>query len=212
MFSPNLLLAILIAPVLAWSAWRPYERVTWWMEVAPVFLGFIAMFAAERRGWRPSNLALGLVAIHMVILLVGGHYTYARVPAGAWFSEAFGLTRNHYDRLGHLAQGFVPAVLCREIFLRNRVIARRGWLGLCVFSVCLAFSAIYELIEWLAAIISAEAAESFLGTQGDSWDTQWDMFLAATGALLALVFLSRVHDRSMKQLAAAPALDGKTAA
>jgi putative membrane protein len=190
-----------MAPLVAWSAWEPYDTITWWMEVAPVFLGFMALFIAERRNWRLSNLALGLVAIHMILLLVGGHYTYARVPAGAWVSEILGLTRNHYDRLGHLAQGFVPAILCREVFLRNQVV-NGGWLGFCVFSFCLAFSATYELIEWLAAIISAEAAESFLGTQGDSWDTQWDMFLAATGALLALVSLSRIHDKSIHRLLA----------
>jgi putative membrane protein len=201
MLSPNLLLAILIAPLVAWSAWEPYDTITWWMEVTPVFLGFIALFVAEKRNWRLSNLALGLIAFHMIVLLVGGHYTYARVPAGAWVSEMFGLTRNHYDRLGHLTQGFVPAILCREVFLRNHV-TKGAWLGFCVFSFCLAFSATYELIEWLAAIISAEAAESFLGTQGDSWDTQWDMFLAATGALLALVSLSRSHDRSLDRLLA----------
>lgn len=202
--SPNLLLALLIAPVVAWSAGHPFDRPTWWMEVTPVFLGFIALLIAQRHGWRLSTLALWLVAFHMIILLVGGHYTYARVPAGAWLSEAFGMTRNHYDRLGHLTQGFVPAILCREIFLRNHIIARRGWLGFCVFTFCLAFSAFYELIEWLTAVISAKTAESFLGTQGDPWDTQWDMFLAAIGAMLALIFLSSWHDRSMKRLEAAP--------
>ena len=115
------------------------------------------------------------------------------------WAESWAMRRNHYDRLGHLLQGLVPAIVCREIFLRIGVIGHRGWLGFCVVSVCLAISATYELIEWAAALISAEAAESFLGTQGDGWDTQWDMFLAGIGALSALAFLSRIHDRSMKQ-------------
>lgn len=172
------------------------------MEVAPVFLGFIALFVAQTKGWRFSSLALCLIGFHMLVLLVGGHYTYALVPFGDWASGLLGFERNHYDRLGHVTQGLVPAILCREIFLRGGVLARRGWLGFCVVSFCLGLSASYELVEWLAALISAEAAESFLGTQGDGWDTQWDMFLAGLGAVSALVFLSSAHDRSMKRLAA----------
>jgi putative membrane protein len=198
---PNILLAAVIAPVIAWSAWRPYDRVTWWLEVIPVFLGFIALFIAQARSaWRFSTLAMVLIALHMIVLLVGGHHTYARVPAGAWLGEIMGWQRNHYDRLGHLMQGLVPAIVCREIFLRIRVIAHRGWLHFCVVSVCLAISATYELIEWAAALVSAEAAASFLGTQGDGWDTQWDMFLAGIGALIAVSCLARIHDRSMAEL------------
>lgn len=197
---PNLLLLTAISPWIAWSAWQPFNRPTWWMEVVPVFLGFIALLIAQTRGWRFSNLALALIGFHMVVLLIGGHYTYALVPPGDWVSTFFGADRNHYDRLGHFTQGFVPAIICREIFVRTGVLARRGWLGFCVISFCLAFSATYELIEWLAALISAEASESFLGTQGDVWDTQWDMFLAGVGALSALVFLSRAHDRSIARL------------
>ncbi|MBC8126566.1 MAG: DUF2238 domain-containing protein [Gloeobacteraceae cyanobacterium ES-bin-144] len=170
------------------------------MEVTPVFLGFIALFIAQARSWRFSNFALCLIAFHMIVLLVGGHYTYARVPAGDWLGSVLGFERNHYDRLGHLTQGLVPAIVCREIFIQTGVLARRGWLGFCVISFSLAFSATYELIEWAAALISVEASESFLGTQGDNWDTQWDMFLAALGALAALAFFSRIHDRSMKSL------------
>jgi len=188
----------IVAPVIAWSAWRPFDRPTWWMEVIPVFLGFIALFMAQARsGWRFSTLAMVLIGCHMIVLLVGGHYTYARVPLGDWAGGLLGFERNHYDRLGHLVQGFVPAILCREIFVRVGVIGRRGWLGFCVVSVCLAISATYELIEWAAAMVSEEAAESFLGTQGDGWDSQWDMFLAGIGAVSALVLLSRRHDRSM---------------
>lgn len=198
---PNFLLLAVITPVIAWSAWHPFDRLTWWMEVAPVFLGFIALFIAQAKsGWRFSNFALWLIGFHMVVLLVGGHYTYARVPLGNWVGECFGWERNHYDRLGHITQGFVPAIICREIFLRIGVIGHRGWLGFCVASVCLAISATYELIEWAAALISAEAAESFLGTQGDGWDTQWDMFLAGIGALAALALFSRRHDRSIKRV------------
>lgn len=198
----NLVLLALVAPVLAWSAWKPYDRVTWWLEVAPVFIAFAGLFTAAAKGWRFSTVALVGIGLHMVVLCIGGHYTYARVPLGDWVSAWAGWERNHYDRLGHLMQGFVPAIVCREVFVRNRVVARRGWLGFCVVGVCLGFSAFYELIEWAAALVSAEAAESFLGTQGDHWDTQWDMFLAGCGALAALLLLSRAHDRSMAAVTA----------
>jgi putative membrane protein len=198
---PNFLLLGAIAPVIAWSAWRPHDRITWWLEVVPVFFAFIALFIAQAKtGWRFSNLAMVLIALHMIVLLVGGHYTYARVPVGAWVSEMMGWQRNHYDRLGHIMQGLAPAIVCREIFLRIRVIAHRGWLHFCVVCVCLAISAAYELIEWAAALVSSEAAASFLGTQGDGWDTQWDMFLAGIGALAAVFCLSRPHDRAIGKL------------
>jgi putative membrane protein len=193
--------ALCIAPVMAWSAWFPYDRLTWWLEVAPVFLALVAMAIAEARtGWRFSRFASVCIFLHMVALAVGGHYTYALVPVGDWVSGWMGWERNHYDRLGHFMQGFVPAVVCREIFVRTGVLARRGWLGFCVVSICLGFSALYELIEWAAAMVSAEAAESFLGTQGDDWDTQWDMFLALCGALVAMIFACRLHDRSIRKL------------
>lgn len=197
----TLRLAAVIAPVVAWSAWAPFDRLTWWLETLPVFLAFIALATAEwRTGWRFSRFALVCIALHMLILLVGGKYTYARVPAGDWVSAMVGWERNHYDRLGHIAQGFVPAVACREIFVRLRVINHRGWLGVCVVSFCLGFSALYELIEWAAALVSAEAAESFLGTQGDKWDTQWDMFLALCGALTAITVFAIPHNRSIRRM------------
>ena len=133
--------------------------------------------------------------------MLGGHYTYAEVPLGEWAKEAFGLARNHYDRLGHLMQGFVPAILAREVLLRRSPLVPGGWLRLAVTSVCLAFSALYELIEWATALATGEAATAFLGTQGDVWDTQWDMFLALCGALLAQALLSRLHDRQLAALA-----------
>jgi putative membrane protein len=182
--------------VLAWSAVAPYDRLTWWLEVAPVLLA-LPVLAGTFRTHPLSPLAYRLICHHAVILLVGGHYTYARVPAGLWLQDALDLARNHYDRVGHVAQGFAPAILTREILLRATPLTRGRWLELLVVCVCLAISAVYELLEWLAALVSREAAESFLGTQGDNWDTQWDMFLALCGALAALALLTRVHDRSM---------------
>ncbi len=187
-------------PVLSWSAWRPYDRITWWLEVSPVFAGFIALFIAQAKGWRLSNVALALVGLHMIVLMVGGKYTYALVPAGEWVSEFLGAARNHYDRLGHIMQGLVPAIVCREVFVRNRVVAKRGWLAFLTVCFCMAVSAVYELIEWATALISEEAAESFLGTQGDNWDTQNDMFCALIGAVAAVVLLRIPHNRSMAKL------------
>ncbi len=198
---PNFLLLFAMLPVLAWSGWQPYDRLTWWLEVCPVFIGFTAIFIAQAKGWRLSNFALVLVWLHMVVLTVGGHYTYALVPAGEWAKEAFGFSRNHYDRLGHIMQGLVPAIVCREVFVRNNVITKRGWLGFLVVCFSMAVSAVYELLEWAAALVSAEAAESFLGTQGDGWDTQSDMFCALIGALFAVILLRIAHDRSMRKLA-----------
>lgn len=197
---PNFILLIAIIPVLIWSAWKPYDRLTWWLEVCPVLLGFIALFIAQAKHWRFSNLALVLVGLHMVVLIIGGHYTYARVPMGDWAKETFDLSRNHYDRLGHLFQGLTPAILCREVFMRNRVVTKRGWLSVLTVCLCMAISAVYELLEWAAALVSAEAAESFLGTQGDHWDTQTDMFCALIGSVAAVILLRFVHNRSMRQL------------
>ena len=186
----NLVLLLVMAPVIAWSAWRPYDWTTWWLEVSPVFLGFIALLIAGRKNWAFSTFALVCIGLHMALLLVGGHYTYALVPLGQWAKDWFGFTRNHYDRLGHFAQGFVPAVLFREIMIRLRVFAKRGWIGVLTVAFCLAISAVYELLEWAAALVSAEASEAFLGTQGDHWDTQQDIFTCLIGALVA-VFLTR---------------------
>jgi putative membrane protein len=192
-------LALLAAAglVLLWSGIEPLERGTWWLEVAPVLIGAPALVLTYG-AFRLSPLLYRLLLLHAVILMVGGHYTYARVPVGFWMQDLLDLSRNHYDRLGHLAQGFVPAILAREILLRLSPLRRGGWLFFLVTSVCLAFSAFYELIEWWAAVIGGDSAESFLGTQGDVWDTQWDMFLALLGAISAQVLLGRAHDRSME--------------
>jgi len=195
---PGILL-VLTALALLWSVIRPYDLLTWLLEAGPVLIGIPILWLSYRR-FPLTPLLYRLLFLHALILIVGSHYSYARVPAGFWLQDLFELSRNHYDRLGHLAQGFVPAILAREILLRFAVVARGGWLILFVVSICLAFSAFYELLEWLAALISAEAAESFLGTQGDHWDTQWDMFLALCGAVAALLALSRAHDRALRQL------------
>lgn len=197
------MLAIVIA-VFAWSAWKPHDRATWWLEVLPVLLVVPPLVLTRRRHpW--TSLAYVFGAIHCVILMIGGHYTYAEVPIGDWFQEAFDLSRNHYDRLGHVAQGFVPALAMREIAIRSDAIKRGAWIWVIATCVPLAFSAFYEMLEWWAALVSAEAAESFLGTQGDNWDTQWDMFLCLCGALAAQLLLGRWHDAQLRKLASAEA-------
>ncbi len=186
---------------LGWSAWRPHDYPTWWLEVLPALVVLIVLFLT-REHFPLTPLAYWLILIHSVILMVGGHYTYAEVPAGDWVRDLTGGDRNNYDKLGHLAQGFVPAIVIREILVRNYVVAKRSWLAVIVVSMCLAFSAFYELVEWWVALLSAEAAESFLGTQGYVWDTQSDMFLALLGAVLALLMLSRIHDRQIRIVSA----------
>ena len=195
------LLALLgaTALVLFWSGAQPVERGTWWLEVAPVLIGVPLLVVSFSR-FRLSPLLYRLLFLHAIILMVGGHYTYARVPIGFWAQDLLDLSRNHYDRVGHLAQGFIPAILAREILLRLSPLRRGRWLFFLVVCVCLAFSAFYELIEWWTALIGSESAESLLGTQGDVWDTQWDMFLALLGSIAAQVLLRRAHDRSMDAL------------
>ena len=196
---------VLLIPVIAWSWIAPHDRFTWWLESAPVVVGVPLILILQRR-FPLSTLLLILVWLHAVVLLVGGHYTYARVPLFDWIRDATGGARNNYDKLGHFVQGFVPAILTREILLRTSPLRDRGdgqssrWLGFLVTCVCLAFSALYELIEWLTAVASGEAAEDFLGTQGDVWDTQTDMATALVGAVLALAVLSRVHDGSLRRI------------
>jgi putative membrane protein len=188
--------------VLLWSGIAPHDRVTWWLEVSPVLLGAPVLLATARR-FPLTPLLYGLLFAHAVILMVGGHYTYARVPLGFWVQDLFDFSRNHYDRLGHVAQGFVPAILAREILLRRTPLRPGGWLFLLVVCVCLAVSACYEMLEWWTALLGGVAATDFLGTQGDVWDTQWDMFLAGVGAAAALLLLSRAHDTQLARLAAA---------
>jgi putative membrane protein len=203
-----------VLAVLAWSGIAPHDRATWLMEVAPVLL-VLPLLAVTRRRFPLSPLLLVLVAVHAAILCVGGRYTYAEVPAGFWVKDLLGLARNPYDRLGHLAQGFVPALVAREVLLRTSPLRRGRWLLALATSVALAFSALYELVEWLAAVLLGEGADAFLGTQGDPWDTQWDMAMALAGALVAQLLLARVQDRQLARLglvAAAPAAEERCAA
>jgi putative membrane protein len=181
---------------LIWSGLHPKDRLTWFLEVLPALIGLI-LLVATRRSFPLTGLAYFLILIHCIILMVGGHYTYAEVPLFDRIRDWFDLGRNHYDKLGHFAQGFVPAIIAREILLRKKIISSRAWLAFLVVSVCLAISAFYELIEWWVAVFSEEAAEAFLGTQGYVWDTQSDMMYALVGAITALVLLSRVHDRQL---------------
>ena len=185
--------------VLIWSAIAPADRVTWWMEVIPAILGFVVLLFTRQR-FPLTELVYFLILVHCIILMVGGHYTYAEVPIGDWLREWSGGDRNNYDKLGHLAQGFIPVMIAREIFIRNNVVAVRAWLTFLLLCVVLAFSAFYELIEWWAALLSAEAAEAFLGTQGYVWDTQSDMLWALCGGILALISLSKLHDRQIGRL------------
>ena len=195
------ILLILTLICLAVSRVGAVEPGTWVLEVFPIFLAIPLLVGTARR-FPLTPLAYRLLFLHALILMIGGHYTYAKVPVGFWVQDALHLGRNHYDRLGHFAQGFVPAIIAREVLLRRSPLQRGKWLFFLVTCVCLAVSASYELIEWLAAILGGSSADAFLGTQGDVWDTQWDMFMALVGALAALLLLSRIHDRELERLSA----------
>ena len=194
-----MVLLLLGAAVLVWSGIEPHDRTTWWLEVAPVLIA-VPVLALTRKRFPLTALAYRLIFVHALILMLGGHYTYARVPLGFWAQELFGFARNHYDRIGHLAQGFIPAIIAREILIRTSPVKGGRWLPVIVTSICLAISAFYEFIEWWAALLGGSAATDFLGTQGDVWDTQWDMFLAFCGAILAQLLLSRIHDTQLPAL------------
>ncbi|MEU3104854.1 DUF2238 domain-containing protein [Streptomyces griseoflavus] len=192
-------LAVLVAVALVASAFGAKDPTTWVLETVWVMVG-LPMAVLLRRRFPLSGLLCGLLAAHAVVLVVGGHYTYAEVPAGDWVRDWLGLERNPYDRFGHLMQGFVPAILVRELLVRTSPLRGSRWLAPLTVCACLAFSATFELLEWLAAVIGGQAADAFLGTQGDVWDTQWDMFCALIGATSALLLLSRPHDRSLTRL------------
>ena len=185
--------------VLVWSGIAPRDRFTWVLEVAPVLIG-VPILVALRQRLRLTRLVYTLLWIHALILMVGGKYTYAEVPFGFWLQDAFGFSRNHYDRIGHFAQGLIPAMLVREVLIRRSPLGGSRWLPFLVVCFCLAFSALYELIEFWTALATGEAAEAFLGTQGDVWDTQWDMQMALIGAVTALATLSRAHDRQLARI------------
>ncbi len=189
-----LLSAIIFALIL--SGIRPFHRATWALEVLPVVVALPLLIVTYGR-FPFTMLVYRLIFLHALILILGGHYTYARVPLGNWIRDLFDLGRNHYDRLGHFAQGFIPALITREILIRKSPLRTGKWLFFLVVSVCLAMSAFYEFLEWWAAVTGGQQAEAFLGTQGDVWDTQWDMFLAAIGAITSLAVFSRIHDRAL---------------
>lgn len=182
--------------VLLLTGYKPFDLTTWFLEVLPVLVA-IPLLALTREGFPLTRLLYWLIFVHALILMVGGHYTYARVPLGFWMQDWFDLARNHYDRIGHIAQGFVPAMITREILLRRSPLVRGKWLFFLVLCVCMFVSVFYEFIEWWVALIAEGASIEFLGTQGDVWDTHWDMFLALCGAILAQVLLARVHDRQL---------------
>jgi putative membrane protein len=190
---------LVYATVLIWSIINPRDFPTWVLEVTPALIG-LAILIWTRKRFPLTPLAYKLILIHCVILMVGGHYTYAEVPLFDYFRELFDWQRNHYDKLGHLAQGFIPAIIAREILIRRQVVSGEAWLFFLVVCICLAISAFYEMLEWWVAIYSEEAAEAFLGTQGYVWDTQSDMAWAMLGAVLALLLLKRTHDRQIDAL------------
>lgn len=190
---------VLVALVV--SGVHPYDRLTWWMEVAPVLIALPILLATYRQ-FPLTDLLYALITVHALVLIFGGAYTYARVPLGFWMQHWFGFERNDYDRIGHLMQGFVPALVAREILLRNGYVAGRRMAAFICVCIALAISAFYELIEWWSALALGQGADEFLGTQGDPWDTQEDMATAAVGALTALMFFSRWHDRFISRIEA----------
>jgi putative membrane protein len=184
---------------LALSAYHPADVFTWFLEIGPVFISMPLMFVT-RRSFPLTPLLYVLILIHGLILILGGHYTYAEVPLGFWMQDAFDFSRNHYDRIGHLAQGFIPAILAREVLLRKTDLKPGKMLFYIIVSICLAFSAFYEFLEWGAAVALDSDAEAFLGTQGDVWDSHWDMLMATIGAVLAQVFLAKWHSCQLGDL------------
>ncbi len=201
-----LALLVLVAGALLASAIAPYDRLTWWLEVLPVLIVAPLLVATWRR-FPLTTLAYCLIALHSLILMVGGHYTYARVPLGFWMEDWLGFSRNHYDRIGHLMQGFGPAIIIRELLLRTSPLEPGKWLFTIVLFTVLGVSATYEFTEWWAALAGGDAAGEFLGTQGDVWDTQWDMFLAGCGAIVSQFLFARFHDRQIARVD--PAVAGK---
>lgn len=189
----------LVFGVMAWSWVEPADRLTWWLEALPVVIG-LPLMLLSMRVFPLTRLLHHVIVLHMIFLLVGAHYTYALTPPGLWLQEVFDFSRNPYDRLGHVLQGITPALLAREVFIRLQVVRGRGWVFFLATSVALAFSALYELMEWSAAMVYGAEAEHFLAMQGDIWDTQWDMLMALLGAVLALMMLGGIQQRQIREL------------
>jgi putative membrane protein len=185
--------------VLIWSGINPKDQFTWFLEVLPAMIGGLLLFFT-RKTFPLTPLLYVLILMHCIVLMVGGHYTYAEVPLFDYFKEIFNSERNNYDKVGHFFQGFVPALIARELLIRKQVVNGKAWLNLFIVSICLAFSAFYELIEWWVALLSDEAADSFLGTQGYIWDTQSDMFYALVASILCILILPKWHDKQLNQL------------
>ncbi|SHK23304.1 DUF2238 domain-containing protein [Desulforamulus aeronauticus] len=193
----HLLLVISYLAVFVWSMINPHDYFTWFLEVLPAVIGLILLFIIYPT-FRFTNLVYVLIFFHAIILTIGGHYTYAEVPLFNWLQEIFNLDRNYYDRLGHFAQGFVPAMVAREILVRKKIIKNNRWLFFITVCICLSISALYELIEFAVALLTGASAEAFLGTQGDVWDTQWDMLFALLGAISSLLLLQGQQDKTLK--------------
>ena len=194
----NLALLLIMIVVLVWSGIRPHDRLTWLLEVIPVVIGIGVLLITYRR-YRFTRLSYTAICLAAVLICIGGHWTYARVPIGNWAKEAFGLSRNHYDRVGHFMQGFFSALLVREMVLRRSGVRRGRWLFLLVTSTCLAISAMFEFIEWFVAVTIGDGSQAYLATQGDEWDAHWDMLMALTGAIVVQLLLNRVQDRQLTQ-------------
>ena len=195
----NTALLILLGAVFVWSAIRPHDYFTWILETFPAIIGFVILVATYRR-FPLTPLAYALLMIHAAILMIRGHYTYAEVPLGFWMRDLLHGARNDYDRIGHFAQGFVPAIVAREILIRRNVVRGRGWIYFIVVSICLAISAAYELLEWRVSVASGSKGDAFLGTQGDIWDTQEDMATALVAAMIAPITLGWLHDRQIDRV------------
>jgi len=194
-----ILLLTALSIVFVWSAIAPFERFTWWLEISPILIALPIVFTTYKK-LEFTNLAYFLMLVHAIILLIGGHYTYAEVPLFNWLRDTFDLSRNYYDRVGHFAQGFVPAIIAREILIKKSPLDLGFWLFFITCCICLSISAIYEFIEWWIAVYEGGAADAFLGTQGDVWDTQWDMFCALIGSITAQLLLADMHDRQIQEL------------
>ncbi len=197
-------LVLILTCVLIWSATNPYDYFTWFLEVFPIFIALPILYFSYKK-FPLTNFLYVLILVHAIILMVGGHYTYALVPINEvpifnWLRDAFALDRNYYDRIGHFAQGFVPAMVAREILIRKSVVKSSAWLFFIVCCICLSISACYEFLEWWIAVASGSSAEAFLGTQGDVWDTQWDMLLALIGAVCAQILLGKLQDKHVTNL------------
>ncbi|EMU52175.1 MULTISPECIES: DUF2238 domain-containing protein [Clostridium] len=195
----HLILLVMLLSILIWSVIEPKDLFIWFLEVLPVIIGVSVLICIYPK-YRFSNFIYVLITIESIILIVGGHYTYAEMPIFNWIRDTFDLSRNYYDRLGHFMQGFIPAMIAREIIIRNKVINKKKYLSFIVICICLAISASYELIEFVVAKLTGNAADAFLGTQGDVWDTQWDMLMALIGSVTSLSLFSRYHDKKLAQL------------